>query len=255
MDTEQADGGNQPREQDRAWSDNSRKATMSRMKAHPTRSSRKRVLIVDDHPLIRQGIRMLLERSEDLEVFGEAESAAAALEAMKTAQPDVATVDLSLRESCGLELIKDIRIRHPQVLVLVLSMKDEGFYAERALRIGARGYLSKEQGPEGIVAGIRKVLQGQICVSEMMASKVMSRIVEGGAQPGSPPVDRLSDRELTVLELIGKGLPSREIATSLHISPKTVDSHREHIKDKLSLGSATELLKYAVQWVQGRAGL
>jgi DNA-binding NarL/FixJ family response regulator len=164
-------------------------------------------------------------------------------------------VDLALKESSGLELIKDIRIQHPDVLILVLSMRDEGFYAERCLRAGARGYVTKEEGPEKVVEAVREILAGQIHVSEKMASKVMSKIVDGADQPGESPIADLTDRELAVLELIGEGLPTREIAAKLHISTKTVDSHREHIKAKLKLDSATELLKYAVQWVQGQEGI
>jgi DNA-binding NarL/FixJ family response regulator len=223
-------------------------------KAQDRGAAKKRVLIVDDHPLIRQGISTLLAQTDDLEVCAEAESAPKALAAMDQARPDAAVVDLTLKEGSGLELIKDLRIRYPDVVVLVLSMRDEGFYAERVLRAGARGYVTKEEGPQKVVEGIRKVLQGQIYVSEKMASKVMGKIVEGASQPGGSPTAELTDRELAVLELIGAGLPTREIATRLHISPKTVDSHREHIKDKLKLDGATELLKYAVQWVQGQRG-
>ena len=214
-----------------------------------------RILIVDDHPLIRQGIRMLAEQEPDLEVCGEAESAAEALEVMERAACDLAVVDLTLKASSGLELIKDIRVRWPDVRILVLSMRDEGFYAERVLRAGARGYVTKEEGPAKVLEGIRKVLQGHIYVSDKMASKVMSKIVEGNLQPGGSPIDLLTDRELEVFELIGAGTPTREISRKLHISPKTVDSHREHIKDKLKLDSATELLKHAVEWVQSQRDL
>lgn len=223
---------------------------MTSRKAHPHKADKKRVIIVDDHPLIRQGIRTLLSNEDDLEVCSEAESAAGALASMEKAKPDIAIVDLTLKESSGLELLKDIRIRYPDVLVLVVSMRDEGLYAERVLRAGARGYVTKEEGPEMVLEGIRKILQGQIYVSEKMASKVMSKIVEGGNQHGGSPMDLLTDRELAVFELIGNGLPTREIAKKLHLSPKTVDSHREHIKDKLKLDSGTELLKQAIQWVQ-----
>lgn len=215
---------------------------------------KRRVLIVDDHPLVRQGIRMLLANEPDLEVCGEAESAPDALAVMEKTRPDAAIVDLGLKESSGLELIKDVRIRYPDVLVLVVSMRDESLYVERVLRAGARGYVTKEEGPEMVLEGLRKVLQGQIHVSPKMASKVMSTIVEGASRVGGTPIDRLTDRELAVLELIGRGLPTREIAAKLHISPKTVDSHREHIKDKLKLDGATDLLKQAIQWVQGQAG-
>jgi len=227
---------------------------MNKVKAHSGKGCKKHILIVDDHPLIRQGIATLLEHSDDLAVCGEADSAAEALKVMEKVSPDLAIVDLTLKESTGLDLIKDIRIRYPHVYVLVLSMRDEGFYAERVLRAGARGYVTKEEGPEKVLEGVRKVLQGQIYVSEKMASKVMGKIVEGASRAGGSPSDRLTDRELAVLELIGRGLPTREIAVKLHISTKTVDSHREHIKDKLKLDSASELLKYAVQWAQGQAG-
>jgi DNA-binding NarL/FixJ family response regulator len=223
---------------------------MSPSKTSSRKSEKKQVLIVDDHPLIRQGIRMLLTTEPDLEVCGEAETASDALAVMEKAKPDVAIVDLTLKESSGLELLKDIRVRYPDVLVLVVSMRDESLYAERVLRAGARGYVTKEEGPEMVLEGLRKILQGQIYVSQKMASKVMSKIVQGADQHGGSPIDHLTDRELAVFELIGKGLPTREIAKNLHISPKTVDSHREHIKDKLKLDSATELLKQGIQWVQ-----
>ncbi len=193
---------------------------------------------------------MLLANEDDLEVCAEAETAAGALAVMKKTKPDVAIVDLTLKESSGLELLKDIRIQYPDVLVLVVSMRDEGLYAERVLRVGARGYVTKEEGPEKILEGLRKILQGQIYISEKMASKVMSKIVEGASQSGGSPMNLLTDRELEVFELIGNGLPTREVAKKLHISPKTVDSHREHIKDKLKLDSGTELLKQAIQWSQ-----
>lgn len=213
-------------------------------------ADKKLVMIVDDHPLVRQGIRALLDKEKDLAVSGEAESAAEALAVMETCVPDIAIVDLTLKESSGLELIKDVRIRFPNVLILVVSMRDEGLYAERVLRAGARGYITKEEGPEKIVEGLHKVLQGHIYVSDKMASKVMSKIVTGGFTQENNPIALLTDRELAVFELIGKGMPTREIARHLHISPRTVDSHREHIKDKLKLGSGTELLQQAIHWVQ-----
>lgn len=210
----------------------------------------KKILIVDDHPLVRQGIAALLSQQPDLEVSGEASDAHEALRLMEQCRPDVAVVDLKLKESSGLELIKDIQVRFPNVRVLVLSMRDEGFYAERVLRAGARGYITKEEGRHKLVDGIRKVLAGQICVSEKMATKVMGKIVGGGPEADGSSVDELTDRELEVFELIGNGLATREIATKLHISAKTVDSHREHIKRKLQLDTAADLVKHAIQWVQ-----
>ena len=212
--------------------------------------NRVRVLLVDDHPIVRQGIGMLLSQTPDLMVCGEADTADEALQAIERDRPDVAIVDLSLKDSSGLELIKDIKVRSPEVLILVLSMRDDSFYAERALLAGAKGYITKEEGTERVVEGIRQVLKGEIYLSQRLASTVMKKLIEGGSGPNGPSEARLTDRELGVLELIGRGLPTREIAKKLHISVKTVDSHREHIKDKLQLGNATELIKYAIQWAQ-----
>ena len=220
-------------------------------KATGTKPARaRRILIVDDHPLVRQGIRMLLSGQADFAVSGEAVSAHEALEIMRHDPPDAAIVDLTLKESSGLDLIKDMQIRHPRVMVLVVSMRDEGFYAERVLRAGARGYVTKEEGPDEILRGLRRILNGQIHVSDRVASKVMQKIIAGSGGQAGNPLDSLTDRELQVFELIGNGLPTREIARGLHISTKTVDSHREHIKEKLHLASASELLRHAIQWVQ-----
>lgn len=224
--------------------------------ARPARGeqAKKRILVVDDHPVVREAVRALLAEEPDLEVCAEAASAADALSAMKKSEPDLAIVDLRLKDSSGLDLIKDIRIRHGNVPVLVLSMRDEGLYAERVLRAGARGYVTKEEGPDKILQGIRKVLQGHIYLSDRMASKVLAKMAEGPGEPGASPVAALSDRELAVFELIGAGLATRQIAEQLHISPKTVESHREHIKDKLKLDTATDLLKHAIEWSQCRKG-
>ncbi len=216
--------------------------------SEPPPAARK-VLIVDDHPLVRQGVATLVSQEADLEVCCEAGSAHEAMESMAQCSPDVAIVDLTLKDSSGLELIKDIRVRFPKVRVLVLSMRDEGFYAERCLRAGALGYITKEEPRQRIIEGLRKVLAGHIYVSEKMATKVMGKIV-AGAEPGGSAVEELTDRELEVFELIGSGLATREIAGKLHISPKTVDSHREHIKQKLRLDTAADLAKHAIQWVQ-----
>lgn len=223
---------------------------MSKKTAQPVGDSKK-VLIVDDHPLVRQGITALITQQPDLQVVGEADSAHEALRviAEMDSPPDVAIVDLALKDSSGLELIKDMQIRFPAVRVLVLSMRDEGFYAERVLRAGARGYITKEEGRGKIIEGIRRILADQIYVSENMATKVMSKIVSS-AESDDSPMSELTDRELEVLELIGNGLATREIAQKLHISPKTVDSHREHVKLKLALDTAADLTKHAIQWVQ-----
>ena len=208
------------------------------------------VLLVDDHPIVRQGIKMLVAREADMVVSGEAESAAEALGVIEKTHPDVAVVDLSLKESSGLELIKDIRIRYPKLLVLVLSMRDESFYAERVLRAGARGYITKEEGTEKVIEGIRRIIAGDIYLSDKLASKMIGKLVGGGTTAGAPLTQALTDRELEVFELIGSGLTTREIAEKLHLSPKTIESHREHIKEKLNIDTAAELLKHAIHWVQ-----
>jgi len=211
-----------------------------------------RVLLVDDHPIVRQGLGALIAQQDDMVVCGEADSGPDALALVPRARPDVAVVDLTLKESTGLDLIKDLQIRHPDVAVLVYSMRDESFYAERVLRAGARGYVTKEEGGRTVIEGIRKVLQGQIFLSEQMASKMIGLFVRGPREPGQPSIDKLTDRELEIFELIGQGVPTREIARQLHISPKTVESHREHIKEKLEIDNATDLLKHAIEWLRYR---
>lgn len=193
---------------------------------------------------------MLTDQEADLDVCGEAESASEALRIVEKTRPDVAIVDLTLKDSFGLQLIKDIRRDCPNTHVLVLSMRDESLYAERALRAGARGYVTKEEGPGKVIEGLRRILAGEVYVSEKMASKVLSRFAEG-EDPGQSPVEKLTDREMEIFRMIGEGLPAREIAEKLHVSVKTVDSHREHIKEKLGVGSASELLRQALQWFQG----
>ena len=208
-----------------------------------------KVVIVDDHPIVRQGLAQLINQEPDLEVCGEAESASEALRVIAARQPDVAVIDLSLKDSSGLELIKDIKVRHEDLQVLVLSMHDESFYAERVLRAGARGYVTKEEGTEKVVEGIRRLLNGEIYLSDRMSGKMICKIVEG--KPGAGlSIDRLSDRELEVFELIGQGMGTRQIAKQLHLSVKTVESHRAHVKEKLKLETSTDLLKHAIQWLQ-----
>lgn len=212
-----------------------------------------RVMIVDDHPIMRAGLKQLLAQEEDLEVCGEAEDAVGALRVVEQTNPGVIIVDISLRDSSGLELIKDLRIRFPHLPVLVLSMHEEAFYAERALRAGAKGYVTKAEVAARIVEAVRRVLSGQVYVSEKLADRLLGRIVAGG---GSGPVgiESLSDREFEVFELIGQGLELREIAARLHLSIKTVEAHRENIRKKLDLPSSAELFRYAVQWTQYEKG-
>jgi len=212
------------------------------------------VLVVDDHPVMRAGLAQLIEHEPDLTICCEAADAQGALKAIEACEPDIAIVDISLKDSSGIDLIKDIRIRWPKLPVLVLSMHDEQFYAERVLRAGARGYVMKAEASSRIIEGIRKVLAGGVYVGERTASRMLSGLVAGGRDAEGPFVNRLSDREFQVFELIGQGLQTRQIAERLHLSVKTIEAHREHIKAKLNLGSATELLKYAVQWVQFERG-
>ena len=211
---------------------------------------KKKVLIVDDHELMRHGISQLIAHEKDLAVCAECEDAAGALKAIEQDKPDVAIIDITLKGSHGLELIKDVRIRWPDLPILVLSMHDESFYAERVLRAGARGYVTKAEASSRVIEGIRKVLDGQVYVSDHMASRMLCKLV--GARPDgvSFALDKLTDREFEVFELIGQGLDSRQVAKRLHVSIKTVNAHREHIKKKLNLESATELLIYALQWAQ-----
>ena len=228
---------------------------MSEPKSPADEKDKIRIFLVDDHPVVRQGIRLLVNQEPDLMVCGDADNAADAIRGIEAAKPRLAIVDLSLKESSGLELIKDLQIRCPKVLILVLSMHDESFYAERVLRAGARGYITKEEGTEKVVEGIRRILRGEIFLSEKMASKMISKLVDGPAASAKFSVDRLSDRELEIFELIGEGLGTREVAEKLHLSIKTIESHREHIKEKLKLENATELLKHAIQWRQRIGGI
>lgn len=214
-----------------------------------------RVLLVDDHPIVRQGVRMMITQEADMSVCGEAESAEEAMATMIETDPDVAIVDLALRGSSGLELIKDAKIRCPEVVILVLSMRDEAFYAYRVLRAGARGYITKEEGSDRIIEGVRAVFDGGIYLSEGLASKMIGAYVIGTADSEAPLEESLSDRELEVFELIGSGLTTRQIALKLHRSVKTIESHREHIKAKLGLSNANELLTHAVQWTQSLKGI
>jgi DNA-binding NarL/FixJ family response regulator len=212
-----------------------------------------RILVVEDHPVVRQGLAQLINAEPDLVVCGEAETAADALKAVAAQQPDVVIIDLSLKGTSGLELIKDVKVRHPRLPMLVLSMSDENIYAERALRAGARGYMMKEEATDKVLVAIRRVLTGQVYLSDPMAAKMLHQFVAG--DPGAnSPVDRLSDRELEVFELIGRGLGTSEIARNLHLSPKTIETYRAHIKEKMGLETAQELFQHAIQYVQNMAG-
>ena len=214
-----------------------------------------RVLVVDDHPVVRQGLRLLLSQEDDMAVTAEAETVRQALRvAAGDEPPDVVIVDISLRNESGIELVKELKLRHPKLPVLVLSMHDESLYAERMLRAGARGYVMKEAPPESVVEAIRKVRQGQLALSEAMSSRLLEKLVTGGGEASLSPIDRLTDREVQVFELIGKGLSTRQIAEKLHLSIKTIEAHRANIKRKLHLPDAIALIRQAFDWVQHGSG-
>jgi DNA-binding NarL/FixJ family response regulator len=213
-------------------------------------NTKQRVLIVDDHPIVRQGITRLINFEEELVVCGEAGNAKEAMEAIAKDEPELVIVDISLKGRSGLELIKDIKMRYENLPVLVVSMHDESLYAERVLRAGAKGYIMKQEPPEKILDAIRQVLGGKIFVSEKMREKMLQRYVLGSSQRNVSSVDQLSDRELEVFRLIGKGMGTRQIAKELDLSIKTVETYREHIKEKLNLENSSKLLQYAIDWVQ-----
>ena len=214
--------------------------------------SRKRVLIVDDHPMMRQGLAQLIDHEPDLCVCGQADRAGQALEMITADLPDLVLVDISLPDRSGLELIKDVHAIHPALPLLVVSMHDEELYAERVLRAGGRGYLMKQEGGKKLMQAIRQVLNGQIFVSEKMSAKILEIFsgVRGGALHS--PVERLTDREFEVFQLVGQGQGTRDIAQHLHLSVKTVEVHRANIKKKLELKSGAELVRYAIRWTEAQ---
>jgi DNA-binding NarL/FixJ family response regulator len=215
--------------------------------------ARRKILIVDDHPILRKGLSMLINQEPDLVVDGEAEDARKALEAIETIRPDMVIVDISLPGIDGVELLKSIKLRYGDLPTLVVSMHDESLFAERALRAGARGYVMKQEALDNVLVAIRRVLAGEIFVSNKIATKMLERMVDSDAKTVASPIDLLSDRELTVFRLIGQGQTTRQIAEKLHLSVKTVESYRSHIKEKLKLSGGTDLLKYAIQWVQSNS--
>ena len=209
-----------------------------------------RLLIVDDHPAMRKGLAKLLETEWDLVVCGEAENSLQALAELRAKPFDLAIVDISLSGVSGIDLLKDLKIHWPSLPVLIFSMHDEILYTERALRAGARGYVMKQEPIENLVAAIRRVLGGHIYVSEAVNRRILSRLTDGGSKDGTGQlIDALSNRELEVFQLIGRGRGTRDIATEMHVSVKTVETYRAHIKDKLLLKSAPELMRFALDWV------
>jgi DNA-binding NarL/FixJ family response regulator len=207
-----------------------------------------RVLLVDDHPIVRQGLALLIDREADLSVCGEADGAHSAFHAMETLRPDIVLLDISLNGPDGLEVLKEIRIKTGSLPVLILSMHDESIYAERAMRAGANGYIMKQEATEKVLIAIRRILQGDVYLSDRLTTTMLQQYVRGGAHTKSSPLLNLTDRELEVFRLIGEGHGTRQIADELHLSVKTIESYQAHIKEKLALRNARELVQHAIEW-------
>jgi DNA-binding NarL/FixJ family response regulator len=209
-----------------------------------------RIYVVDDHAMVRRGLAAMIAAEPDLEVCGEAEDCATATSEVGKLRPDVAIVDISLRGNSGIELIKNIKAFDPRIQIVVLSMHDESVYALRVLKAGAKAYVTKQDIASKVIDAIRKVRKGQMYVSERVSSQMLNRIVKGQEEQGDSPVAGLSDRELEVATLIGSGLATREIASRMHVSVKTVETHRAHIKAKANLTSAAQLVQFCFRWVE-----
>jgi DNA-binding NarL/FixJ family response regulator len=207
-----------------------------------------RVLLVDDHPLVRERLAEVINREPDLTVSGEAEDRHEAIQAIHAKPPDLVIVDLKLKHSDGLELIKDIRARWPKIRMLVVSMHDESLYAERVIRAGALGYITKQEATRKILSAIRRVLTGSIYLNEKIASRIISRLTSNGSSLTATPAESLADREFQVFELTGRGLNTHEIAAHLNVAVKTVETYRARIKEKLKLKDASDLLQLAISW-------
>jgi DNA-binding NarL/FixJ family response regulator len=213
-----------------------------------------RLFVVDDHPIVRGGLVELINKEPGLEVCGEASNAQDAMQMVAKVKPSLVIVDVSLDGTNGIELIKNLSARHPSLPILAFSMHDEVIYAERALRAGAKGYIMKQEPAEKLMTAIQRALKGQIALSENMSSRLLGQFVGAPTQVQNvSPVDRLSDRELEVLQLMGKGLSTTQIADQLFLSVKTIETYREHLKQKLKLNSGQELLRYAIEWSLNQA--
>jgi DNA-binding NarL/FixJ family response regulator len=223
------------------------------MSQHSAGTARRaaRIFLVDDHPIVREGLAELLNREKDLAVCGQAASGREAMDMIDGLDPDVAVVDLSLEDVSGLALIRNLKSKRRCMAVLVLSMHEESLYAERALRAGAQGYIMKREAPRKVVGAIRRVLDGGIYLSPELADRLMHKFVGSQGPVHEPEVAKLSDRELEVYTLIGQGLKTSQIASRLNLSVKTIETYREHIKDKLGLKDATELVQNAIKFVHG----
>jgi DNA-binding NarL/FixJ family response regulator len=215
----------------------------------PTGQKQHRILVVDDHPVVIRGLEDLICREPDLTVCGYADSAPLALEQMRALHPDLAIIDISLRGTNGIELVKLMKAEVPRLPILVLSMHDESLYALRALKAGALGYLMKAEAVAHVVSGIRRVLEGRIFVSPRFSEQLIYKAVQSIESGASSPIDTLSDRELEVLELLGKAHNTRSVAKMLNLSVKTIETHRAHIKEKLGFKDAAEMIRFAIDWV------
>ena len=219
---------------------------MNKTRSNPS-MPRCKVFLIDDHPIVRQGLALFIDREPDLMVCGEADGATSALQAIREAAPDFVVLDISLDGPDGLELLKTLRVRYPNLPVLVLSMHDEAVYAERALRAGANGYIMKQEATDRVLTAIRHILSGDVYLSDRLTKRMLQQFVNGSVSPRDP-LAKLSDRELEVYRLIGAGHSTRQIADELHVSTKTIESYQAHIKEKLALRNARELVQHAVEW-------
>lgn len=215
----------------------------------PVAVEKRRVLIIDDHPIFRHGISAMINAEPDLNVCGEAGSAPAALDAMRRLEPDIALVDISMPGANGIELLKSMRAESPKLPMLVVSMHDESLYALRALRAGALGYVMKAEALNSILVAIRKVLQGEPYLSPKFSDRLVFKAIRSMDEGLGSPVDKLSDRELEVLNLMGRGFGAQDIANELHLSVKTIETHRAHIKEKLDFHDSKEMVRFAIEWV------
>jgi len=208
-----------------------------------------KILVVDDHPLVRRGLGELIASQPDLTVCGEAATAAEALNLVDQTAPDLVVIDLKLKQSSGIELIKQIKARYKNIKMLVASMHEEALFAERALHAGASGYINKEEAGEKVVEAIRQILQGKVYLSNEMTEHMLYQFAGRQQEPSENSLDKLSNRELEVFELVGQGMGTRQIAEMLHLSVKTIETYRESVKRKLNLNTSSELIRRAVQWV------
>lgn len=211
-------------------------------------SKKSKIAIIDDHPLVRRGLKSLIEDDLDLEMCGEASTIGGALKVIEESQPDLAVIDISLEDGNGLELVKQVKALHGSLKILVSSMHDESLFAERSLRAGARGYVQKNEATDEVIHAIHRVLSGKVYLSADMADRMLESLTDVESDAEKTPVERLSDRELEVLELVGRGLTASQIGEQLNLSVKTIESYKEHIKHKLNLTNSAEVTRYAVQW-------